>query len=254
MDSYFFGRYMGRPASPPLPDEYSGGYLPQMPAYSDTSPSGRSSGVAQPIDFGGSVSGYSGASQSRHTSVPPIEYGSASQSGGATGSSASQRTSTRRGRYSDEEKSIALSDWQASKETETQEAFSKRTGIPIRTLRNWIWQAEVSVPSHHNSYTPEEKSIALSDWQASKETETQSAFSERTGIPIRTLQNWIRQAEGSVPRKHNYTPEEKSIALSDWQASKKTETLTKFSERTGIPIRTLQTWIKKSEGSSRGAS
>ncbi|MEJ2446103.1 MAG: hypothetical protein P8Y42_22075 [Exilibacterium sp.] len=220
-----------------------------MPAYSDTSPSGRSSGVPQPIDFGGSASAYSGASQSRHTSVSPIEYGSASQSGGATGSSASQRTSTRRGRYSDEEKSKAISAWQVSKET--QPAFSKRTGIPLRTLQKWIGQAKVSVPSQRNNYTPEEKSRALSDLQASKET--QPAFSKRTGIPIRTLQNWIRQAEGSVPRQHIYTPEEKSRALSDWQASKEMETQEAFSERTGIPVGTLQNWIKKEKDSSKGA-
>ncbi|MEJ2446162.1 MAG: hypothetical protein P8Y42_22380 [Exilibacterium sp.] len=194
MDSYDFGRYLGRPASPPLPDEHSGDYLPQMPAYSDTSPSGRSSGVPQPIDFGGSASGYSGASQSRHTSVPPIEYGSASQNGGATGSSASQRTSSRRGySYPDEEKSAMLTAWRDSEES--QSAFCKRKGIPRTTFLGWIKEAGVSSKSRLAERVAERRSKTVSDWRDSGETQIE--FSRRTGVPISTLQYWIKKYEGS---------------------------------------------------------
>ncbi len=195
MDSYDFSRYLGRPASPPLPDGYSGGYLPQMPAYSDTSPSGHSSGVPQPIDFGGSVTGYSSdASQSRRTSVPPIEYGSASQSGGATGSSASQRTSSRRGyTYPDEVKSAMLTAWRDSEESKS--AFCKRKGIPRTTFLGWIKEAGVSSKSRLAERAAERRSKTVSDWKTSGETQIE--FSRRTGVPISTLQYWINQENDS---------------------------------------------------------
>ncbi len=262
MDSYDFSRYLGRPASPPLPDGHSGDYLPQMPAYSDTSPSGCSSGVPQPIDFGGSVTGYCcDASQSQHSSVPQIEYGSAPQSGGATGGSASQRTSSRRGySYPNEEKSAMLTAWRDSEES--QSAFCKRKGIPRTTFVGWVKEAEAggSSQSHRprRTYTAEGRAAAVTNWWNSNEP--QRVYAKSIGIPHATLRTWIEEAGSSthsLPHsthsRNYYTPEEKSAMLSEWQARRKTESLAAFSERTGIPRRTLQDWIKQEKDSSKDA-
>ncbi len=195
MDSYFFGWYLGRPASPPLPDGYTGDYLPQMPAYSDASQSGRSSGVPQPIDFGGSVTGYSSdTSQSRHSSVTPIEYDGASQQ------TSSQSHRPRR-TYTAEDRAAVVANWRNSEEP--QRVYARSIGIPNTTLRGWIEEAGSSAKSRpstthsRNYYTPEEKSATLSEWQARRKTESLAAFSERTGIPRRTLQEWIKQEKDS---------------------------------------------------------
>ncbi len=168
MDSYDFSRYMGRPVSPPLPEDYSMGYLPQMPAYGDTSPSGRSSGVPQPIDFGGSSSGFSGASQRTSSQGPRI--------------------------HQPEERAAAVARWRAS--GKTQKDFAESIAIPRTTFRQWIIEADY--PTRSNiKYPPEEKSAALRQWHASKETETQSEFSRRIGVPLATLRNWIRKENNS---------------------------------------------------------
>ncbi len=148
MDSYHLSSLTNRPASEPIPDlnlpSLPDLNLPLTPADSDTSPSGRSSGVPQPIDFGGS-----GASQSRRTSVPQIEYGNASQNGGATGSSASQRTSSRSPRtYTEEEKSRAISGLQQALENKSStRKYSKYIGIPRTTLRRWQLEVRGSLQS-----------------------------------------------------------------------------------------------------------
>ncbi len=248
MDSYDFSRYLGRPTSPPLPDEYSGGYLPQMPAYSDASPSERSSGVPQSIDFGGSVTGYSSdASQSRHTSVPPmpaysdtspngrssgvpqpIDFGgSASGYSGASQSrrtrvpqieygSASQPTSSQGPRiHPPEERAAAVARWRAS--GKTQKDFAESIAIPRTTFREWIMQADYPTRSNTN-YPPEEKSAALSQWHASKETKTQS---------VRAI----------------YADEDRLKMLSAWRDSKLSQK--DYASRIGVPLTTFNTWVMK---------
>ncbi len=183
MDSYDFGRYLGRPASPPLPDGYSGDYLPQMPAYRDTSPSGRSSGVPQPIDFGGSASGYRGASQSRHTSVPQFEYGSASQRTSSRG----QRTS-----YTPAEKYAMVTNWRAS--GERQADYARRAGIPPSSFCVWIKEAGGSSQNLYAEKVAERQSKVVRDWRDSGETRTD--YAKRKNIPITTFRKWIKKYEG----------------------------------------------------------
>ncbi len=256
MDSYFFGWYLGRPASPPLPDEYSGGYLPQMPAYSDASPSGRSSGVPQPIDFGGSVTGYSSdASQSRHTSVPPIEYG------GATGSSASQPTSSERRRpFTDEEKSRMLSGLQQALDNgSTMRKYAAQIGISQGNLSNWRSEAQGSLKGNYRRFTDEEKSRAVREMLDRKCTPDE--YSRETRIPISNLRRWIAQSEstwlaqdvGSSRSKHRrkYSDEEKSRAVRE--ILDKGCTAEEYSREIGIPACNLRNWLKKYEGSSRDA-
>ncbi len=184
MDSYNFSRESGRPASPPLPEDYSMGYLPQMATYSGSTQS-RNTSVPQPIDFGGSASGYSSASQSRRTSVPPISYGSSSH--GIT--------------YTPEYRSTVVTSWRSSNESQT--VFARRIGIPQSTLSDWIQEAGSSSQSRpramHNRthYTAEYKSAVLSAWRSRGEGETQADFSKRTGIPASTLQAWVNKSEGS---------------------------------------------------------
>ncbi len=218
MDSYDFSRRTGRPVSPPLPENYSMDYLPQMPTYSGSTQSrntsvpqpidfggstsrytgatqSRNTSVPQLIDFGGSTSRYTGATQSRHTSVPPIEYGSASQG-----------TSTQSHRaYPPEYRYAAVSSWQNSGGT-SQRAYAEGIGVPRSTFRDWVEEAGGPTqrrPSQRRTpYTPEERSTLLSQWQARGERETQSEFSSRTGVPVRTLQNWIRQENDSSRGAH----------------------------------------------------
>ncbi len=194
MDSYFFGWYLGRPASPPLPDEHSGGYLPQMPPYSGASQSQNTS-VPQPIDFGGSASGYSSASQSRRTSVPPIEYGSSSRSGRTTGSGsrASQRTYRD---YPDEVKSRALSEMQQEVASGgTIKSYASRSTIPYATLTSWYSKISGSRPGHHCA-SDEEKASRLRELEQEldNKTSTIAEFCRKTGIPRRTLTRWRQEA------------------------------------------------------------
>ncbi|MEJ2445754.1 MAG: hypothetical protein P8Y42_20280 [Exilibacterium sp.] len=165
MDSYDFGRYMGRPTSPPLPDEHSGGYLPQMPAYSDTSSSGRSSGVPH---FGGSVTGYSSASQ------PTLSRGPSTF-------------------HTPEEKSAMVAAWRASGETQAE--FAKRAGIPPSSFCLWVKQAGGSSQSRYAEIAEERQAKVVRDWRASGETK--SKYSRRTNIPRTTLNEWIKKYENS---------------------------------------------------------
>ncbi len=150
MNSYHYSR----PVSPPLPDKYSGGYLPKMPTYS---------GASQSRDSSASQSG--GATGS-----------SASQSGGATGSSASQRTSslsvpTRW--YPEEEKYKMLSQWKAS--GLTRRAYSRSKGIPESTFGQWVREADDSYEAAEEKW-----SRLISEWQASGLS--QRKFASKKGI------------------------------------------------------------------------
>ncbi len=201
MDSYDFSRRTGRPVSPPLPEDYSMDYLPQMSTYSGSTQSQNAS-VPQSIDFGGSTSRYTGATQSQNTSVPQIiDFGgSTSRYTGATQSrhtSVSQGTSTQSYRaYPPEYRYAAVSSWRNSGGT-SQRAYAEGIGVPRSTFRDWVEEAGGPTqrrPSHNRSpYTPEERSTLLNQWHSRGERETQSEFSSRTGVPVRTLQNWLRQ-------------------------------------------------------------
>ncbi len=257
MDSYHFSSLTNRPASEPIPDlnlpSLPDLNLPLTPADSDASPSGRSSGVPQPIDFGGSVTGYSsGASQSRRTSVPPIEYGNASQNGGATGRSASQRTSSRSQRtYTDEEKSKAISGLhQVLKDRSSIRNYSKKIGIPKATLYDWHLQGGGSTRSQRR-YTDEEKSRAISGLQQALENKSSiRIYSKEIGIPESTLQIWCSQDRGSVERPRTYTDEEKSRAISGLQQALENKLSTrKYSKHIGIPRTTLRRWQLEVRGS-----
>jgi hypothetical protein len=163
MNSYHYSR----PVSPPLPDKYSGGYLPKMPTYSGASQS-RDSSASQSRDSGASQSRDSGASQSRDSG--------ASQSGGATGSSASQRTSslsvpTRW--YPEEEKYKMLSQWKAS--GLTRRAYSRSKGIPESTFGQWVREADDSYEAAEEKW-----SRLISEWQASGLS--QRKFASKKGI------------------------------------------------------------------------
>ncbi len=217
MDSYDFSRETGRPVSPPLPEDYSMGYLPQMSTYSGASQS-RTTSVPQPIDFGGTASGYSGASQSRNTSVPQIEYGgsasgyngssqsrrtsaplieygSSSQSGRTTGSGsrASQQTNARY--HSDEVKSKALSEMQQElARGGTIRSYASRSTIPYATLTWWHGQLSGSRPGRQYA-SAEEKASRLSELQQELDRGgTIKDYSERTGISLRTLTKWRQDA------------------------------------------------------------
>ncbi len=193
MDSYDFSRRTGRPVSPPLPEDYSMDYLPQMATYSSSTQSQHTS-VSQPIDFDGSTSMYTGATQSRHTSAPQIEYGSASQG-------TSMQSHLTRGRHTPEYRSAMALSWRSS--NESQAAFARRIGIPQTTLSDWIKEAGSSSQSRprampsRSHYTAEYKSAALSEWRARRETETYVDIATRMGIPAGTFHKWIVKSEGS---------------------------------------------------------
>ncbi len=214
MDSYDFSRETGRPVSPPLPEDYSMGYLPQMSTYSGVSQSrntsvpepidfggsvseyngssqSRNTSVPQPIDFGGSTSRYTGATQSRNTSVPLIEYGSSSQSGRTTGSGS--RTNTRY--HSDEVKTKALSEMQQEvARGGTIRSYASRSTIPYATLSWWYGQLSGSRPGRQYA-SGEEKASRLSELQQELDRGgTIKNYSERTGISLRTLTKWRHDA------------------------------------------------------------
>ncbi len=248
MDSYFYSWFMNIPTSPPLPDEYSGGYLPQMPPYSDASQSQNTS-VPQPIDFGGSASGYNGASQSQHTSVPPIDYGSssqsggaigdsASQSGGAIGSSASQRTI--RQQYPEEVKSKALSEMQQEvARGGTLKSYADRSPIPYDTLKNW----HRSITTRgHQTYSDEVKSKVLSEIEEEMASGgSLKTYANRSTIPYSTLRAW----RGSITtRDHqSYSDEVKSKVLSEIQEElARGGSIQSYANRSTIPYSTLRTW------------
>ncbi len=243
MDSYSYAWYMNTPASPPLPDEHSGGYLPQMPPYNGTSQSQNTS-VPQPIDFGSSVTGYSGdASQSRHSSVPPIEYGSSSRAGRTTGSGSSASQQTIRQQYPDEVKSKALSEMQQEvARGGTLKSYADRSTIPYVTLKNW----HRSITTRgHQTYSDEVKSKVLSEIQEEMASGgTLKSYADRSTIPYSTLREWRGSITTRVRR--TYSDEEKASILSGLrqELKNKTSTLKSYAEKNGIPVRTLSYWLK----------
>ncbi len=206
MDSYHFSPLTNRPASEPIPDLNFPPPLPLMPADSGASPSGRTS-VPQPIDFGGSASGYSGASQSRRTNVPQIEYGSSSRNGRTTGSGsrASQRAYWD---YPDEVKSRALSEMQQEvARGGTIKSYAGRSTIPYGTLYGWYRQFSGSRPARQHA-TDEEKSRAISGLQQALENKSSiRKYSKHIGIPSTTLRRWRLEVRGSLQSQRTDTEE-----------------------------------------------
>ncbi len=245
MDSYSYAQFMNIPTSPPLPDEHSGGYLPQMPPYSDDSQSQNTS-VPQPIDFGGSASGHAGPSQSRHTSVPPIEYGSSSRNGRTTGSGsrASQRTIRR---YPDEVKSKVLSEIQEETASgRTLKSYADRSTIPYETLKNW--HRSITTRGHH-TYSDEVKSKTRSEIQEEMARGgTLKSYAERSTIPYSTLRAW--HASISMRSHRTYSDEEKASILSGLKQqldNNPTSTMKSYADKIGIPLSTLNAWYWQSE-------
>ncbi|MEJ2416330.1 MAG: transposase, partial [Exilibacterium sp.] len=232
MDSYDFSRETGRPVSPPLPEDYSMDYLPQMATYSGSTQS-RNTSVSQPIDFGGSTSRYTGTTQSRGTSVPQIEYGGntsrytgATQSRGTsvpqieyggstsryTGATQSRRTNVQQIGYGSVSQSGGATGSSASQRTST------RIGVPI--------------------YTDEEKSQAISGWRESGLS--QKDYASSIGVPQSTFHVWTRQASSS----NTESAEEKwSRRVSEWRASGLSQRA--FSKREGLSRSALNDWIQK---------
>ncbi len=174
MDSYDFSRETGRPVSPPLPEDYSMDYLPQMSTYSGSTQS-RNTSVSQPIDYGGSTSRYTGATQSRGTSVPPT--------------------------YTPEYRSTVVTGWRSS--NESQKAYARRIGLPPSTLSDWVREESSSTQSRpyatqsRTQYTAEDRSAALSVWRSRGEGETYGDVAPRVGIPVNTLYKWVQKSEGT---------------------------------------------------------
>ncbi len=209
MDSYDFSRETGRPVSPPLPEDYSMSYLPQMATYSGSTQS-RNTSVSRPIDFGGSTSRYTGATQSRNTSVSqPIDFGGstsrytgATQSRRTSGQQISLASSSQRPIYTPEYRSSVVTSWRSS--NESQLAYARRIGLPPSTLGDWVREEGSSTQSRpyatqsRTHYTPEDKTAALSVWRARGERETYVDVATRVGIPAATLYKWIQKSEGSA--------------------------------------------------------
>ncbi len=213
MDSYDFSRETGRPVSPPLPEDYSMGYLPQMSTYSGASQS-RNTSVPQPIDFGGTASGYSGSSQSRSTSVPQIEYGGVSQSGGTSRVSQSGGTSrvsqsggtsrvslrpSRYGQNTEDVRSKILSELHEEMASGGSiKSYAKRTGYSYDTLKSWH-KSTYGTMRDHNSYPDEYKASILSELRQELENKTSTikSYADKKGIAIRTLSRWRKDEDTS---------------------------------------------------------
>ncbi len=178
MDNYTYAQLTGRAQSPPLPEEHTAGYLPQISSYSGSS----NTRAPQTITYGDGASTYTG------TSV--VEYGSGSTRTSTLPSTrAPTLPSTRAPTLLT--RTEALAGLQAELASGgTIKSYSEKSGIAYGTIRVWNNQAGGSTRTHR-TYTNEFRASTLSRLEEHLSTGgSLNSYSRISGIPKRTLEYW----------------------------------------------------------------